>query len=521
MHTGQHWDPEMSQVFFDELGLPEPRYRLDLRTADPEAMTAADPRGRSSASGPTGCSSSATRTRRVAGARAAGEVPVAHVEAGPPQLRPVDARGAEPDRGRPAVGAALLPRRALGARSSSPRASAGRREVVGDVMADATRLFAPIARRASRRASTAPYTVLTIHREANTEPERLRRSSTRDRRPDARFVFPVHPRTRHVLERARTRDCAATSRRSSRSATSRCSRSSPAPTPSSPTRAACRRRRTGCACPCVTLRPNTEWVDTVAAGANRLAEPEELAAALADARVSRPTRPRSTATATPRNASQPPCTLERRARAAPLRRCRHRRRLRRRAARGDLRARPAAACCSSTCSRTSSTRSTAARATSRTSAPSGSLRSTEKGLVVATHGLRAGEARARGADRAPDTALAPARARPLLHRARRAEPRAGAAARPGRRARVDDVAGHDARDPAAAPRGGLGPEGRRGLPPRDVARARRPGPRGLDDEDDAEGRRRDQRGVDDRGRGRLSRARSTRCTRSRRPTQRS
>ena len=40
VHTGQHWDPEMSQVFFDELGLPEPQHRLDLRTADPEAMTA-------------------------------------------------------------------------------------------------------------------------------------------------------------------------------------------------------------------------------------------------------------------------------------------------------------------------------------------------------------------------------------------------------------------------------------------------------------------------------------------------
>ena len=24
LHTGQHWDAEMSQVFFDELGLPEP-----------------------------------------------------------------------------------------------------------------------------------------------------------------------------------------------------------------------------------------------------------------------------------------------------------------------------------------------------------------------------------------------------------------------------------------------------------------------------------------------------------------
>ncbi len=33
LHTGQHYDPELSQVFFDELELPEPRYRLDLHTA--------------------------------------------------------------------------------------------------------------------------------------------------------------------------------------------------------------------------------------------------------------------------------------------------------------------------------------------------------------------------------------------------------------------------------------------------------------------------------------------------------
>jgi UDP-N-acetylglucosamine 2-epimerase len=39
LHTGQHWDAGMSQVFFDELAIPEPAHRLDLRTADPAAMT--------------------------------------------------------------------------------------------------------------------------------------------------------------------------------------------------------------------------------------------------------------------------------------------------------------------------------------------------------------------------------------------------------------------------------------------------------------------------------------------------
>ena len=42
-------------------------------------------------------------------------------------------------------------------------------------MADATRLFEPIAReRVASRSWTSPTTCSTIHREANTEPERLR-----------------------------------------------------------------------------------------------------------------------------------------------------------------------------------------------------------------------------------------------------------------------------------------------------------------------------------------------------------
>src|SRR5712691_7908613 len=38
LHTGQHYDRELSQIFFDELGLGAAAYALDLQTADPGAM---------------------------------------------------------------------------------------------------------------------------------------------------------------------------------------------------------------------------------------------------------------------------------------------------------------------------------------------------------------------------------------------------------------------------------------------------------------------------------------------------
>src|SRR4051812_19445724 len=81
LHTGQHWDPEMSQIFFDELGIPEPAHRLDLRTNDIDAMTAAiaaivpDEQ-------PDWVLVFGDTNSTVAGARAAGDVRIAHVEAG-------------------------------------------------------------------------------------------------------------------------------------------------------------------------------------------------------------------------------------------------------------------------------------------------------------------------------------------------------------------------------------------------------------------------------------------------------
>src|SRR6266404_5480140 len=81
LHSGQHWDPAMSQVFFDELSIPEPAYRLDLRTSDIDAMTGPI-REVVERERPDWVLVYGDTNTTAAGARAAGGTPVAHVEAG-------------------------------------------------------------------------------------------------------------------------------------------------------------------------------------------------------------------------------------------------------------------------------------------------------------------------------------------------------------------------------------------------------------------------------------------------------
>jgi len=109
VHTGQHWDDELSQVFIDELGLDEPRYRLDLRTADVARLSPAI-RGVLEDERPDLMMVLGDTNSTLAGARAATEagLRVAHVEAG---LRSGDLEMPE-ERARieehPAIGARML-----------------------------------------------------------------------------------------------------------------------------------------------------------------------------------------------------------------------------------------------------------------------------------------------------------------------------------------------------------------------------------------------------------------------------
>ena len=142
-------------------------------------------------------------------------------------------------------------------------------------MRDALDLFTPIALR-KRATYEKPYAVLTLHRAANTEPERLRGSSLRLGETGWTFVFPVHPRTRHVMDEHADRAGAVAAGRASASDTSRCSRSSRALRASATDSGGLQKEAYWLRVPCVTLRPSTEWMDTVRAGANTLVDPDDL-----------------------------------------------------------------------------------------------------------------------------------------------------------------------------------------------------------------------------------------------------
>ena len=284
LHTGQHWDPALSDVFYEELGLPEPRYRLDLHTADAETMRPAIAAVLAQERPDWALVFGDTNSTR-AGAEAAGDtgIPVAHVEAG---LRSGDLSMPE-EHNRIAVDAtaALLLCPDEGSRETLLREGVpGRIEVVGDVMRDALDLFLPIA---TRTPSTydEPYAVLTLHRAANTEPEQLRRLVSGLNATGFSFVFPIHPRTRKVLDEQGIRlaptlrpigplgylEMLALVAGASRVVTDS---------------GGLQKEAYWLGVPCVTLRPSTEWIDTVRLGANVLvdpADPSQLGRALADA----------------------------------------------------------------------------------------------------------------------------------------------------------------------------------------------------------------------------------------------
>ena len=201
VHTGQHYDRALSEVFLEELGLPEPRYRLDLHTADPDVMQPEIERAIRSESPDLVLVYGDTHSTLAGGrAASASSIPLAHVEAG---LRsgdlsmPEEHARIEVDR----LAYLLFCPNERAGETLAAEGVLGQVHVVGDVMAEACARFAPIAReRFPIPFEPRTYVVATVHRQANVFQPRLGRILEGLARAGDRIVFPAHPRTRAMIE---------------------------------------------------------------------------------------------------------------------------------------------------------------------------------------------------------------------------------------------------------------------------------------------------------------------------------
>ena len=305
VHTGQHYDDAMSASFFRDLEIPEPDVNLGVGSGSHGAMTGEMLRGLEPVMlehEPDGVlvygDANSTLAAAIVASKlelAGGRRPwLAHVEAG---LRSFNRRMPE-ERNRIVADhlADLLLAPTEAAMNNLRYEGLGERaELVGDVMVDAHTWAA------SRAAGHLPpvagqhdrYVLLTVHRAENVDdPDRFGRILD-VLALDLPVIFPVHPRTRARLEAGAHGlpanviaidpvgylEMVALEARAHAIATDS---------------GGVQKEAYLSGVPCVTLRSETEWVETVEAGWNRVvdADPNAVAAALADEAFMSRARPR-------------------------------------------------------------------------------------------------------------------------------------------------------------------------------------------------------------------------------------
>lgn len=202
LHTGQHYDPLMSAVFFQEMAIPQPAVNLGVGSGLHGEVTAAMLAGIERevlARRPDWTLVYGDTNSTLAGALAAAKlhVPVAHVEAG---LRSFNRRMPEE------INRVVTDHVSdcLFCPSEASRQQLAREgivqgvHVVGDVMYDAVLYY---RKKATPAAYPGPFALASIHRAENTdEPERLRGILAGLADAPVPVLLPLHPRTRKAIE---------------------------------------------------------------------------------------------------------------------------------------------------------------------------------------------------------------------------------------------------------------------------------------------------------------------------------
>lgn len=301
VHTGQHYDDNMSQVFFDELEISTPDVNLGVHESSHAAMTAAMLVGIEREileREPTAVLVYGDTNSTLAGALAASKlhVPVAHVEAGLRsfnRLMPEEQNRVVTDH----LSDLLLTPTTTATQNLAAEGITGDRVVqVGDVMFDAALHFGELAERqglgiiAELDLIDEPFILTTVHRAENTDdPQRLQviMDALDELATEIQVVMPLHPRTRPVIS---TNDHPLLTFinpvgyldmvRLERSAALICTDSG-----------GVQKEAYFHRVPCVTLRDETEWTELVDMGWNQLAPPISKRTVVETARTALSSRP--------------------------------------------------------------------------------------------------------------------------------------------------------------------------------------------------------------------------------------
>jgi UDP-GlcNAc3NAcA epimerase len=296
IHTGQHYDYEMSGVFFDGLEIPPPDVNLGVGSGSHGVQTAAMLKGIEDVllrERPDCLLVYGDTNSTLAGALAASKlsVPVAHIEAG---LRSFNRRMPE-EINRVVVDhlsdLLLCPSETAAGHLANEGISINVR-VVGDVMLD-------VLNWAKQRVAEQPpealhrlgltrgsHLLATVHRSENTDDGlRLARILAAFNELEERIVFPVHPRTRkaiatlgcHVKPHVNLIDPVGYLDMVALTDSARMVLTDSG---------GLQKEAYWLGVPCVTLRDETEWIETVEAGWNRLTGADS--ASILDAVRSRP-----------------------------------------------------------------------------------------------------------------------------------------------------------------------------------------------------------------------------------------
>jgi len=219
VHTGQHYDTNMSQVFFDELGIPKPDYNLQVGSASHGVQTAKMIEGIEGillAEKPDYLVLYGDTNSTLAGAVAASKihVPIVHIEAGlrsfnksmPEEINRIVCDHCSTLLFTPTLaGYENLAREGFPMDNEEPYTIDNPKVFhCGDIMYDNSLHFSTIADQKAdvlKRLGLAgkPYVLATLHRDSNTDnPDRLSAilEAFSELSKEITVVLPMHPRTR-------------------------------------------------------------------------------------------------------------------------------------------------------------------------------------------------------------------------------------------------------------------------------------------------------------------------------------